>query len=140
MSVYFNIEKALADAVQGLNLTCPVGKFGVDLSDEEKGDGLWVQPHHLPGKVAPVTCGYQGEDNHTGILQIDINYPIGKGSGKLLQLADTVRQSFQAGDSFSYSGQKVKIRSCSISPTLEFGGFQRKHLTIVYYARSVRHT
>lgn len=140
MSVYFNIEKALADAISSLKLPCPVGKFGVEFSDEEKGDDLWVQPHHLPGAATPVTCGYLGEDEHKGILQFDINYPMGKGSGKLLQLADTIRKAFQAGDTFWYKDQWVKVRSCSLSPEMKVGGFQKRYMTITYYARSVRHT
>jgi len=140
MSVFFNIEKALADAVDSLNLSCPVGKFGVELTDEEKGDGIWVQPHHMPGPVTPVTCGYNGENNHSGILQIDICYPIGQGSGILLKQADEIAKHFQSGDKVSYDGQVVNVRSCSLSLPIESGGFRKQFLTIVYYARSVRHT
>lgn len=136
---YFNIELALGKAIKDLNLPCPVGKFGIPLTDEEKGAGLWVQPHNMPASSLPVTCGYHGEDEHKGILQIDINFPIGQGSGKLLQMADQIRKNFQAGDTAEANGQVVKFVSCSLSPEMEFGGYQRRFLSVNYYARSVRH-
>lgn len=136
---YFNIEMALAKKVQSLNLGCPTGKFGIPLTDDQKGNGLWVQPHNMTGQTTAVTCGYNGEDDYQGILQIDINYPIGQGSGKLLELADKIRKQFQAGDTMWFKGQWVKVRSCSLSPEIESGGFQKRYLSIVYYSRSVRH-
>lgn len=136
---YFNIELALAKSIKDLNLPCPVGKFGIPLTDEEKGAGLWVQPHNMPASSLPATCGYHGEDEHKGVLQIDINFPIGQGSGKLLQMADQIRKRFQAGDTSEANGQVVKFVSCSLSPEMEFGGYQRRFLSVNYYARSVRH-
>lgn len=137
---YFKIEKALADKIAALALPCPVGKFGIPLTDEEKGNDLWVQPHNLPGTADPVTCGYNGEDNLQGILQLDLAYPSGGGSGKLLALADIIRTAFQAGDFASYDGVHVKFRSCSMSPITEVGGFEKRYISIVYYARIPRHT
>ena len=135
---YTDIEKALIAAVLAVDNTTPIGYPNNELADEDKGNGLWLQLHNMRAQSAPVTLGDNGEDNHPGFLQIDINYPQNKGSKQVLEKADIFAAFFTAGKSLLYNTQVVKVLSCSLSPGRYVGGYYRISLTINYYARATR--
>lgn len=135
-SNYINIEKALIKAVRQVDNTTPMGYPNDEL--EDKPDGLWLQLHNLRSTSVPVTLGDVGEDNHPGLLQIDINYPQNKGSKQVLLKADEFASFFTAGKSLSYNAQEVKVLSSSLSPGRYVGGYYRVSLTVNYYARTTR--
>lgn len=135
-SNYITIEKALIKAVRQVDNTTPMGYPNDEL--EDKPDGLWLQLHNLRSTSVPVTLGDVGEDNHPGLLQIDINYPQNKGSKQVLLKADEFASFFTAGKSLSYNAQEVKVLSSSLSPGRYVGGYYRVSLTVNYYARTTR--
>ena len=135
---YTDIEKGLISAVRTVDSTTPTGHPNEDLPDEKKGQALWLQLHNLRGNSAPATLGDRGEDNHPGVLQIDINYPEGKGSKQVLAKADTFASFFTAGKSLSYNAQEIKVLSSSIGPGRYVGGYYRVSVSVNYYARTTR--
>lgn len=138
MSNYLDIEKTLIKAYQAVGTTIPTGYPGVELADDDKPDDLWAHIHNVRTDSAPVTLGDAGEDNHNGFLQIDLNYPKGKGSGDLLAKADELATAFPAGRTLTYNGQEVKVLSSALGPGRYVGGYYRISLTINYYARTPR--
>ncbi len=135
-SNYTEIEKALVAGVLSVDSSTPTGYPNSPLTSEP--DGLWIQLHNLRGESDPVTIGTYGEDNHPGVLQIDINYPKNKGTGTVLEKADELASFFTAGKSLVYNTQKVKVLSCSVGPGRYVGGYYRVILSITYYARTTR--
>lgn len=138
MSNYLDIEKALIKAYNDLALGLPTSYPAAELDDKQKPDGLWAAVHNIRGSSQPVTLGDQGEDNHPGFMQIDLNYPKNKGSGDLLAKADEILSAFPAGRSLAYNSQEVKVLGTSLSPGRYVGGYYRISLTINYYARTQR--
>jgi hypothetical protein len=133
---YTDIEKALVAAVAVVDSTTPRGYPDDPLKSPP--DGLWLQLHNLRSRSLPVTLGDKGEDNHPGILQIDVNYPVNKGSKQVLAKADELAAYFTAGKALTYSAQDVKILSCSLSPGRSVDGYYRVSLSVNYYARTTR--
>lgn len=133
---YTGIEKAIFKALQSVDSVTPCGFPGAEL--EAYPEGLWLQLFNMRAESAPITLGDKGEDNHPGVLQIDINYPKGHGTGHVLQKADELAAFFTAGKSLSYNTQEVKVQSSSLSSGRYVGGYYRVSLTINYYARTTR--
>jgi hypothetical protein len=133
---YTDIEKALIAAVDDVDNTTPRGYPNNPLEDLP--DGLWLQLHNLRADSSPATLGDLGEDNHPGILQIDVNYPVNKGSKQDLAKADELAAYFTAGKTLTYSSQEVKVVSCSLGPGRYVGGYYRVSLSVNYYARTTR--
>jgi hypothetical protein len=133
---YLDIEIALVKAAEAVDSVTPMGKPGFELSDTP--DGLWIQLHNVRVQTLPATLGDKGEDNNSGFLQIDFNYPKGKGTGIILQKADEFANYFTAGKALLYNAQEVKVVSTSLSSGRYVGGYYRLSLTITYYARTTR--
>lgn len=136
---YSDIQKALVAAYLSADNTTPTAFPNSELSDTQK-TGLWANFHNVRAESSPITLGDKGRDNHPGFLQIDLNYPRNKGDGPLLQKADELLSFFTAGKAFTYNAQKVTVRSTSLSPGRNVGGFYRVSVTVVYYARTERNS
>lgn len=137
-SNYEEIEKAIIAAYLEVDSTTPTGMPGRPLLPDAKGPGLWATIHNVRGQSGVATLGAAGTDNHPGFIQIDLNYPEGKGSGPLLTKADALASAFPAGRALAYNGQEVKVLGTSLGPGRYVGGFYRVSLTINYYARTQR--
>ena len=137
-SNYSDIEKALVAAAISVDGITPTGYPNVELTDSEKGGGLWIQLHNMRSESVPATLGDAGEDDHRGFLQIDINYPQHKGSGPALSKADEFSSFFVAGKALMYNSQEVRVLSSSLSSGRYVGGYYRLSLTVNYYARTAR--
>jgi len=133
---YTDIEKALIAAALSVDNVTPTGHPNDVL--ENKPDGLWLQLGNVRGVSSPATLGDEGEDNHPGFLQIDVNYPENKGSGIVLEKVDEFAAFFTAGKSLLYNAQTVKVLSSTVGPARYVGGYYRLSLTVNYYARTTR--
>jgi hypothetical protein len=133
---YFDIERALVVAAKAVDAVTPMGNPNDPL--ENPGPGLWIQLHNLRIESTPVSLGDFGEDNHPGILQIDINYPQNKGAGIPLQKADEFASYFKAGLRIESNGQHVTVLSSSLSPARYVGGYYRISVDVHYYSRTTR--
>lgn len=137
MSNYTGIEKAIVASIQthiagGIPLQHP----GIIL--ETTPDSLWLALFNIPGVSKPVTLGDQGEDEHRGFFQVDVNYPKNKGSAQVLAKIDEIATAFPSGRTLTYNTQVVKILASSITPGRYVGGYYRVSLTVNYYARTKR--
>jgi len=135
-SNYLEIEKALIAAVESVDSTTPLGHPNKELKTPPS--SLWLQLNNVRSITEPATLGDEGEDNHLGFLQIDINCPKDKGTKDVLEKADEFSSFFTAGKSLLYNQQEVKVLSCSLGAGRYVGGYYRISLTINYYARTTR--
>lgn len=76
------------------------------------------QPHArvswIINQPIPSSVGDGGLDAHTGIMQVDIYYPLGGGVGGALSVADTIARTFVGGTITTYNTQQVHILSCGV--------------------------
>ena len=100
--------------------------------------GVWVAIHNIPVSSLPVTIGPHGEDEHIGIIQVDINQRKGSGSGDIFDIVDRIAGIFTNGTHVHYTGGLCRVKSSSLTPAREFGGWYRVSLSITYYSRTSR--
>ncbi|MGI0119688.1 phage tail terminator-like protein [Zooshikella sp. RANM57] len=84
-------------------------------SFEPEGGQPWAQVFINNNMPDPVTLGDKGENEHTGFLQIDINYPINAGDGDALEKADEITNYFHIGRPFNFEEQSIFIKSSGVN-------------------------
>lgn len=70
----------------------------------------WARLTALPTNRAPAAIGQDAPEEWTGILQIDLFYPLGSGTGPILADADKAQGYFRPGRRLEFQGQRVLIR------------------------------
>ena len=99
----------------------------------------WCQFIFIPNQPNVLTLGSTGEDEHTGLVRVLLNYPLDTGSGAALLKADEIRAVFKAGTTFTYDGQSVMVRSCGVNQVSEItDGFHTTAVTITWRALTAR--
>ena len=83
-------------------------------------DEPWAALFLLPDKPRPVTLGPHGEDEHRGILQVDLHYPLNSGT---------------AGRRFIHNGTGVSVRSCGRGRGREDDGWWTVPVSINWYSK-----
>lgn len=118
------------------------GGFGLETAYENAkftpGSAAWAEFWVVFDSTVSATLGTHGENETTGFVQVDLYYPLDKGSGDITTKADAICDYFQLGRSFSYDGQYVTIQKIDYSPARPDGGRHRLTLTIHFYARHLR--
>ena len=127
VTAYRAAMPALVDATayEGASFTPTVGQ-------------KWAQLTNLRASADPVTLGTGGQDEHSGVFQIDVNVPEDTGTATLLADADTLRAYFVAGRSFTYQTQSVRVRRADVSPIRRVDGWLRVSVSVTYSAITIR--
>lgn len=137
MSADFELEKALVASVRTLGLpalaTVKIEEPNTTLDEAAKGQ-LWLKASIVRGDTLPVTLGIDGDDDHNGFLQIDVNVPVNSGVGVVSSVAGDIKTLYPAGRKI---GQAVVARS-SVSSGRIVGGWYRLSVTIYFYSRIAR--
>lgn len=76
------------------------------------GKAKWYIFSFLPNQPQVATLGSGGQDAFTGICQIDVNIPAGRGKEGVKEDLDALRSAFTAGARFPYGSASVIIKSC----------------------------
>jgi len=137
MSAYKDIELNIINTMLAFLGSVPLEYSGNPLTDADK-TGVWCSLYNLRGESNPVTLGDKGEDNHPGIIQININNPLSEMEGPVLDLADTILSHFTAGHALTYNAQTVSISRTSLGPTKPVDSYNRATVSLYYYSRTTR--
>lgn len=100
----------------------------------------WAAVFIVPAATDFFTLGANGEDLHTGFMQIDFNTKHGTGRAALVGYYDSVRASFIGGKSFTQNSQSVQILTVERSPVRESDGWMTLSVTINWQAETIRPT
>lgn len=92
----------------------------------------------LPASSEPVTLGQGGEDEHLGILQIGLYYPLQAGGGPIIESFDKLRTFFTAGVSLVHEGTEVSVLSCGVSPAANRDSRYVAYVSVYWRARTTR--
>lgn len=134
------IDAALIQAAQEVLASLPVE---TPVAWEEDAftppdQGRWAAVFMLPAGSPPVTLGVAGQDEHTGLMQIDINTQRNAGTGEHREFFDAIAAAFPAGKRLTYQSQCVVITGCSRGSTRPVGAFARTSISITWVARTTR--
>lgn len=88
------------------NIKVPNERFNLE------GRSVWAELNYLPNTPDPRTIGYGGQDELTGIFQIDINTRLGAGTQLTSLWFQKARLYFPPGKSFTNDGHGVEIVRC----------------------------
>lgn len=127
------LMQGLAAAELGLPLLMPNGT-----GRKPDANRPWAMAHVIHALPTPATLGAAGEDAHSGILQVDLNYPLKSGLSDALTTADRAADFFHAGRRLGEPGAWVTITACGYTPGREIDGWYRLSLTVTWSARVPR--
>jgi hypothetical protein len=111
MSEFTNISAALD---KHLSEMAGLPDVAWENKDYEPTQGTsYLRPTILPAETFQASLGTNGQDEHTGIYQVDVMVEAGKGKKAGYALADLVADQFARGTDLVYSGVTVTIRQTS---------------------------
>jgi hypothetical protein len=125
VQAYIDIGQGLSTAYEGIHFEPPH-------------NANWAAVFQLPAGSPPATLGVGGQDEHTGVLQINYNIKPGTGRSQLYTYAQAALTKFVAGRSFSSSGQYVTIESSGRTPIRAVDGWLRISVNVNWIARTTR--
>lgn len=131
-----SIRKALVAALEPLPLGIPLNypnNPAKTATDGSCGDVtfVWNNPEVY-------TLGENGEDMHSGFMQVLLKYPVGKGDSAIGIAADLIREGFSAGSRKFYLTQEVVIVNCGRGNYDTLDGKFVCPVTIYWYAKTRR--
>ena len=135
-----NIDGALIAGYVALGLGLSTAYEGEDFTPPTSASAKWAAVFIVPAVTDFFTLGSNGEDLHTGFMQIDFNVKHGTGRAVLVGYYDAVRAAFIGGKAFTQSSQSVQITSVERSPIREEGGWMRLSVTVNWQAETIRPT
>lgn len=129
----FKIEAALITAYQGAGLALPTEYENAEF---ERPDSFasFASVSFVPNQPSVSGLGSTGADEIDGFLQIDLYTERNSGTAEARNLTDTLRNTFQAGERFTYDGQDVLIRSCGRNQGRVIDGYFMISITIFWRA------
>nr|WP_024308499.1 phage tail terminator-like protein [Pseudomonas sp. P818] len=127
------LVQGLAAAALGLQIA-PEGKNFSPPSTST----AWAAWFNLPASTDVATLGVGGNDETTGIFQVDLNYPLNDGTANILAAVQKLRDYFVAGRSLVYRGQCVKVERVTRNNLRPVDGWQQISVSIYYIAQTVR--
>jgi hypothetical protein len=131
------VNAAILQSVVSLNLGLPCAYENIPFTKPKK-EEAWAAVFVLSNQPAVATLGSVGQDSHTGILQIDLNYPLSKGVGPLLEKADNVYDYYKAGRRSVAANFEVIYQPCGRSRAREVAGWLKVTLSIPWETRVPR--
>ena len=126
IQAYIDLGLGLATAYEGEHFKPPTN--GAD----------WARLFIVPADSSPATLGVNGEDFHTGFMQVDFNTELGNGRAALIAYAQAMRDEFVAGKGYTRDSQNVRVVSTQRSSIREVDGYLRLSVTVFFEAATIR--
>lgn len=127
-----NVQRALIGAVATQLASIPTAYENEKFT--KPSDAKWAEVFFLPNDPSVETLGADGEDRTDGLVQINMNYPVGTGGAAARNDFESIRAAFPAGARPAYNGQEAVILSCGRSSGRVVDGWYRVSITISWYA------
>lgn len=94
----------------------------------------WASLFFLPNVPVVATLGSTGQDEATGLIQIDLNYPLGTGNSAARTDFETLRAAFPAGSRHTNTGQVVMVTRTGRSAGRIVDNYYRVSVSVFWYA------
>lgn len=133
-SAFFDIEVAFQSKLSGISGAPFIEYENTKPYTPTIGTKFW-RTNHLPGPTVQVTADALRE--HTGIYQVDVIVPPGKGLNDLLTDLDKIAGAFDTTTQLNYNNTKVQIQGVSRGRvSQEDNGWTFGFVKISYVCRS----
>lgn len=127
-----DLEKALRAGV----VSCLALPLAVDNTtfDKPTDGSAWARLHVLSNQPITASAGIGGTDLHSGLLQVDLNYPLRTGTADVSLMAKAVTDFMRPGRVLTHLGTSALIWSSGQPRNAEVDGYYRRSLTIYWQA------
>lgn len=136
VSAIAEIQKILFAAVEDGNFGLPVAYQNVNFDQSTK--DAYLSCFILRAPTVQAELGWNGCDNHSGILQIDIVYPQDAGPTVHAVKADEINAVFYNGRTFTGDNENVNIENVSAGAMQINQAWATLPMTIEYYSFTER--
>lgn len=107
---------------------------------DPKGKPLWFQVFNLCNPAEVITLGEGGQNNITGVFQINIMVPLGSSVLVTNQIVEKVNNFFAIGKGFTYGATTLRIKRCGKAGSSgEAQGYFKTMLSVFWEARFQRY-
>lgn len=69
----------------------------------------WCEFYFIPNSPSALTLGDDGKNEFTGLVQVNLNYPLNSGIGDSMDKVEEITNVFKIGSDFTYDGQTVTV-------------------------------
>jgi hypothetical protein len=132
-----DLEKALLTGVVDADLGLPIAQPNAAF-DRPVDGSPWARAFVEMNQPSVATMSTAGEDGYTGYIQLDLNYPLHRGTADVIAKAAQVESFFWAGRKLTYAQAQATVSSCGRSRGREVDGWWRVTMTITWFARVKR--
>jgi hypothetical protein len=132
-----DLEKALLRGVVDCGLDMPIAQENAVFSKPKDGSP-WAAAFVMYNLPRVVTLGEGGEDEHAGLLQIDLNFKLLTGRAETNAKVAQVLTFFRAGRALPYADTTAFVRSSGGPRSADVEGWYRTSITVEWYARIAR--
>ncbi|WP_061238172.1 phage tail terminator-like protein [Ectopseudomonas composti] len=131
------IQAALVQGYNAAALGIATGGEGRDFKPPSP-TTAWADWFNLPASTDVASLGVGGNDETTGIFQVNLNYPLNDGTANILSAVQKLRDYFVAGRRLVYQGQCVKVERVTRNNLRPVDGWQQINVSIYYSAYTIR--
>lgn len=133
-----NIESALLNSYEQGGFALPNTEYENIEFQRPDPNTAWAKLFVLPNPPSVASLGANGQDEHDGVFQIDLNYPLNQGTLAINQKADACRNFYFAGRKLIFADQALTVTACAKSSGQFIDGWYRVILSIFWYTRTTR--
>lgn len=141
MSSFPKVMSALMQGFKTVNdssLQLPVRWPNMKL--EPPSTGGYATVDIVPSEPRVATLGQQGEDEHSGFMQVGLYYPLQDGHKAVIAAYEILRVFFVAGRFLTYGDATVTVLRCGMSPPRKQESAFTTFVTVYWRARINRPT
>lgn len=133
------LRNALVGGVLDANLGIALGVQNEGFDKPTDGKTPWAFVYYMPNEPSVATLGDAGEDAFTGLLQVDLNYPLNQGEFDVMETAGKLSAFFKAGKALTFEEVTAKVQWCGPSGSgREVDGWWRVSVRVGWYSRISR--
>lgn len=141
MSVFSEIDSSLISSMlTALPEAVGATQFENAKPFDPKGKPLWFQVFNLTNPAEAITLGDGGQNNITGVFQINIMVPLGTSVFATNTVIEKVNNFFAIGKGLTYGDTTLRVTRCGKSGSSgESQGYYRTMVSIFWEARFQRY-
>lgn len=106
-----DIRSALAQSFEDGNFSLPIVYENTD-DYSPQASQPWCEFYFVPNSPVALTLGDEGQNEHTGFVQINLNYPLNSGIGDSMDKVEAIMTAFKIGSDHTHNSQTVTVTKC----------------------------
>ncbi len=136
MNYQTDIRAPMVSLLETLAGSIPIK--GDNINFKAPKESPWIGIYFMPNQSIGTTLGDDGLNETTGILQVDLNWPLNTGDSEQAALISQLYSAFNLGKEFISNDVSTKITRFGPTAGVEVNSYWRISVTIGWYSFSKR--